>query len=66
MPNLSADFGTVTWHRQIHPFVHMLTCKTAKTRRELAGRVSSDYQVSRMSRTRSKREKELFIYLFLS
>jgi hypothetical protein len=45
-PIVDANFYPVTWRDQRHPFFYVLTCKTRKTRRELAGEASSDGQVS--------------------
>jgi hypothetical protein len=56
---VDAIFCLVTWHSQRRPFVRILACKTAKTRRELAGEASSDGQsVKCLKKGERERERE--------
>jgi hypothetical protein len=50
-------FESVTWHHQRRPFIRVLTCKTGKTRRRVAGGASSDDQVSPVFVRRGERER---------
>jgi len=45
---VDVEFSAVTWHHQSHPFGHVLTCKIAKTHQGLAGKTSSDDQISQV------------------
>jgi len=56
--NCWCNFCPVTWHHQRRPFVRVLACKTRKTRRGLAGRASSDDQVSQVFVRKGEKERE--------
>jgi hypothetical protein len=59
---VEADFYPVMWRDQRRPFFYVLTCKTRKPCRGLAGEASSDDQVSPVSKEEgegeSQRERE--------
>jgi hypothetical protein len=54
---VDAIFCPVTWHHQRRPFVRVLACKTAKTRRGLAGEASPTVKSVKCLK-KGEREKE--------
>jgi len=56
---VDAIFCPVTWHHQRRPFVRVLACKTAKTRRGLAGEASPTVKsVKCLKKGERERERE--------